>query len=203
MILYLSRLVCLFALRSSGFKNLPLKEAVEGGQLQIFCLGTSGQRDDGEHYRPIYVHSKVAIVDDVWATAGSGNLNNRGMRDDTEMNVATLDAELALGLRLMLWAEHLGLLSDDDLFAVARYLGHQHQEVEKDVRAERIFSYLQETLGDPLVGLRMMRERAEDNLRRYKAKQPFVGHLLPYLLEDEAEEQGLNFREAHGWLEEP
>jgi hypothetical protein len=119
------------------------------------------------------------------------------------MNVATLDAELALGLRLMLWAEHLGLLSDDDLFAVARYLGHQYQEAKKDVRAEGIFSSLQETLGDPLVGLRMMRERAEDNLRRYKAKQPFVGHLLPYLLEDEAEQQGLNFREAHGWLEEP
>jgi phosphatidylserine/phosphatidylglycerophosphate/cardiolipin synthase-like enzyme len=178
-------------------------EAVTEGRLHIFCLGTSGRREDGEHYRPIYVHSKVAIVDDVWATVGSGNLNNRGMCDDTEMNVATLDAELALGLRLMLWAEHLGLLSDDDLFALARYLGHQHQQVEKDMRAERIFSSLQETLGDPLVGLRMMRERAEDNLRRYKAKQPFVGHLLPYLLEDEAEQQGLNFREAHGWLEEP
>jgi len=193
------------AFTDAGIKLLRQEagEASQDGRLQVFCLGASTHKEDGEHYRPIYVHAKIAVVDDLWSTVGSANLNNRGMRDDTEMNVAVLDAELARGLRLMLWAEHLGLLSDDDLFAVARYLGHQHQEVKRDVRAERVLSYLQETLGDPLVGLRMMRERAEDNLRRYKAKQPFVGHLLPYLLGDEAEQQGLNFREAHGWLEEP
>src|SRR6266700_5847603 len=70
-------------------------EALSEGRLQAFCLGTSTREEDGEHYRPIYVHAKVAIIDDVWATAGSGNLNNRGMRDDTEMNVAVLDADLA------------------------------------------------------------------------------------------------------------
>jgi hypothetical protein len=48
-----------------------------------------------------------------------------------------------------------------------------------------------------------MTERAQDNLRRYKAKQPLQGHLLPYLSADEATQQGLNFREEHGWLEEP
>jgi phosphatidylserine/phosphatidylglycerophosphate/cardiolipin synthase-like enzyme len=53
------------------------------------------------------VHAKVAIVDDLWSTLGSANLNNRGMHDDTELNVATLDAELARGLRMLLWAEHL------------------------------------------------------------------------------------------------
>ena len=102
-------------------------EAVAQGRLQVFCLGTSGRQADGEHYRPIYVHAKVAIIDDVWSTMGSGNLNNRGMRDDTEMNVAVLDAELAHGLRLMLWAEHLGLVNDTALFSLARYMGHQHQ----------------------------------------------------------------------------
>jgi hypothetical protein len=30
-----------------------------------------------------------------------------------------------------------------------------------------------------------------------------VGHLLPYLTAEEAKQQGLNFREEHGWLEEP
>ncbi len=65
-------------------------QAVEEGRLQAFTLATSMRYDGTEHYRPIYVHAKVAIVDDVWTTVGSGNLNNRGMRDDTEMNVATL-----------------------------------------------------------------------------------------------------------------
>jgi phosphatidylserine/phosphatidylglycerophosphate/cardiolipin synthase-like enzyme len=66
--------------------------AVSEGRLLFFCLGTSTSKEDGEgrvDYRPIYVHGKVAIIDDVWATVGSANLNNRGLRDDTEMNVAT------------------------------------------------------------------------------------------------------------------
>ncbi len=178
-------------------------EAVSQGRLQIFCLGTCGRKEDGEHYRPIYVHAKVAIIDDLWSTVGSGNLNNRGMRDDAEMNIATFDAELAYGLRLMLWAEHLGLVNDNDQFALSRYLGHQHQSPEESAWALRLWQYLQETLGNPLVSLRQMSERAWDNLRRYKAKEPLVGHLLPYLTGEEATQQGLNFRETHGWLEEP
>ncbi len=96
-------------------------EAAAQGRIQAFCLATSAEVGGEEHYRPIYVHAKVAIVDDLWSTVGSANLNNRGMRDDTEMNVATLNRELALGLRLLLWAEHLGLLSEDDLLTVARH----------------------------------------------------------------------------------
>ncbi len=119
------------------------------------------------------------------------------------MNVATLDAELAYGLRLMLWAEHLGLAGDASLFALSRYLGSQYQQPEESAQAMQVWQYLQEQLGDPQTGLRLMVERAKDNLRHYKAKQPLVGHLLPYLTAEEATQQGLNFREEHGWLEEP
>ena len=178
-------------------------EAVARGRLQAFCLGTSARKEEGEHYRPIYVHAKVAIIDDLWATVGSANLNNRGMRDDTEMNVATLDPDLAPGLRLMLMAEHLGLAGDDDLSTLARLLGHQKQLPEEFEQGKRLWRYLYETLGDPVVGLRLMTERAQDNLRRYKARQPLLGHLLPYLSAAEAMQQGLNFHEEHGWLEEP
>jgi phosphatidylserine/phosphatidylglycerophosphate/cardiolipin synthase-like enzyme len=177
-------------------------QAFAEGRIQAFCLATSTRQDDGEHYRPIYVHAKVAIIDDVWATAGSGNLNNRGMRDDTELNVATLDTRLAQGLRMMLWAEHLGLFDDHDLFDLARYLGHQHQLPEEQAKGERIWRSVREALGNPQQGLRLMVERAQDNLRRYKARQPLVGHLLPYLKAEEATRQGLNFREEHGWIEE-
>jgi len=177
-------------------------EAVAKGRFQVFCLGSSTSQEDGEHYRPIYVHAKVAIVDDLRTTVGSANLNNRGMRDDTEMNVTTLDAELAQGLRLMLWAEHLGLVSEEALFSVAGYLGQQYQRQEDEAQAKQVCHSLQETLGDPLVGLSLMMERAQDNLRRYKARQPLLGHLLPYLTAQEARQHGLPFREEHGWVEE-
>ncbi len=177
-------------------------QAVEEGRVQAFTLATS-MRDNGtEHYRPIYVHAKVAIVDDVWTTVGSGNLNNRGMRDDTEMNVATLDPELAYSLRLILQGEHLGLLHDDDLLTFALTRNKQYLSKQEQKQITRIRSYLESTIGDPLIAFHMMHEQAWANLARYKAKQALVGHLLPYLTADEAMQQGLNFYEEHGWVEE-
>jgi phosphatidylserine/phosphatidylglycerophosphate/cardiolipin synthase-like enzyme len=178
-------------------------EAAAQGRIQVFCLAASAEIDGAELYRPIYVHAKVTIIDDLWSTVGSANLNNRGMRDDTEMNVATLDAELARGLRMLLWAEHLELIGEESMLTVARHLGHQRQRQSVDERAAGLLQSLQETLGDPLVGLQLMIERAQDNLRRYKAKQPLVGHLLPYLTAEEAKQQGLNFHDEHGWVEVP
>ena len=177
-------------------------EATAQGRIQAFCLATSTNIDGVEHYRPIYVHAKVAIVDDQWSTIGSANLNNRGMRDDTEMNIATLNAELARDLRMMLWAEHLGLMSGDDLFTIARHLGHQRQRPSLDQRSQGLLEYLNETVGNPSVGLRSMIARTQDNLRRFKAKQPLIGHLLPYLTAEEATKEGLNFHEERGWIEE-
>jgi phosphatidylserine/phosphatidylglycerophosphate/cardiolipin synthase-like enzyme len=57
--------------------------------------------------RPVYVHSKVGIVDDRWLTLGSANLNEHSLFNDTEMNVVTHEPALARAARLRLWAEHL------------------------------------------------------------------------------------------------
>ncbi|HEY4034142.1 MAG TPA: phospholipase D family protein [Ktedonobacteraceae bacterium] len=62
-------------------------QAVEERRLLAFCLATSTNEGNREHYRPIYVHAKVAIVDDLWTTVGSANLNNRGMRDETRVPI--------------------------------------------------------------------------------------------------------------------
>jgi phosphatidylserine/phosphatidylglycerophosphate/cardiolipin synthase-like enzyme len=55
----------------------------------------------------VYVHSKVGIVDDRWLTVGSANLNAHSLYHDTEMNVLTLDPDLARATRIRLWSEHL------------------------------------------------------------------------------------------------
>ena len=55
----------------------------------------------------LYVHAKVAIVDDRWLTVGSANLNEHSLFNDTEINIATCDPVLARHTRLALWAEHL------------------------------------------------------------------------------------------------
>ncbi|MBB2914571.1 phosphatidylserine/phosphatidylglycerophosphate/cardiolipin synthase-like enzyme [Streptosporangium becharense] len=40
---------------------------------------------------PVYVHAKVCVIDDVWATIGSDNFNRRSWTYDSELTCATLD----------------------------------------------------------------------------------------------------------------
>jgi phosphatidylserine/phosphatidylglycerophosphate/cardiolipin synthase-like enzyme len=75
-----------------------------GRILACALYARSGPRAD-----PIYVHAKVAIIDDRWLTLGSANLNEHSLFNDTEMNVVAQNPELALRTRKRLWAEHLEL----------------------------------------------------------------------------------------------
>lgn len=72
------------------------------------------------------MHAKICVIDDVWATVGSDNLNRRSWTHDSELSCAVIDATLdprsptdpgglgdgarrfARDLRLALWREHLG-----------------------------------------------------------------------------------------------
>jgi phosphatidylserine/phosphatidylglycerophosphate/cardiolipin synthase-like enzyme len=57
--------------------------------------------------RPVYVHSKAAVIDDAWLTVGSANLNEHSLFNDTEANVVVCEPALAREVRLKLWEEHL------------------------------------------------------------------------------------------------
>jgi phosphatidylserine/phosphatidylglycerophosphate/cardiolipin synthase-like enzyme len=61
----------------------------------------------GRTFDRVYVHAKVAVVDDRWMTIGSANLNAHSLFNDSEMNLVTCDPALARDTRLRLWAEHL------------------------------------------------------------------------------------------------
>ncbi|MFC7550413.1 phospholipase D family protein [Plantactinospora sp. GCM10030261] len=79
---------------------------------------------------PVYVHAKVCVVDDVWASVGSDNFNRRSWTHDSELSCAVLDdtaddreptdpaglgdgaRRYARDLRLRLWREHLDRAPD-------------------------------------------------------------------------------------------
>ncbi|GIL35189.1 phospholipase D family protein [Phycicoccus sp. DTK01] len=73
---------------------------------------------------PVYVHSKVCIVDDVWASVGSDNFNRRSWTNDSELSLAIQDDRargdggaprdaFARRLRRELVGEHVGLAADE------------------------------------------------------------------------------------------
>ncbi len=62
---------------------------------------------------PIDVHAKIMIIDDVWLTVGSANINDRGFKTEGEINAVVLDEQLAKDLRKRLMAEHLGIAKED------------------------------------------------------------------------------------------
>jgi phosphatidylserine/phosphatidylglycerophosphate/cardiolipin synthase-like enzyme len=79
-------------------------DADQGRVFASTLYARSGVRAD-----PIYVHAKLAVIDDAWLTIGSANLNEHSLFNDTEMNIVSHDPTLARETRLRLWSEHLEL----------------------------------------------------------------------------------------------
>ena len=55
---------------------------------------------------PVYIHSKLMIVNDVFTTHGSANINTRSMQVDSELNIAHEWASVTQALRRRLWGMH-------------------------------------------------------------------------------------------------
>jgi phosphatidylserine/phosphatidylglycerophosphate/cardiolipin synthase-like enzyme len=108
-------------------------------RLDMKTTGPSGSDPQTKDFRarllPIYVHAKVGIVDNTWATIGSANLDglsldsslpsdilnglfHRSEQRAIEVNGVFFDTKTPPGnvvdiLRRKLWAEHLGFLKAD------------------------------------------------------------------------------------------
>ncbi len=200
-------------------------QAVAEHRLHFFCLASSETRshDNLMRYRPIYVHAKVGIVDDRWTTVGSANLNSRGMSHDAELNVAVLDEEFSRGLRLSLWAEHLGALSHahagwpqpaciplpgplrvpeaEGVLALIHEIESWLQLPEGSTATATADDVDLQTLEDPLAGIDLMARHAAANLERLRQGKRLVGQLLPYLRHKEGKAAGLHVNHARGLLD--
>ena len=110
--------------RLAQARAMATVQAAGGSRVALYDL-------ENEVGMPVYVHAKVCVIDDVWVTVGSDNLNRRSWTHDSELSCAIIDSDLdgrspldpgglgdgsrrfARALRLSLWAEHLGRSPDD------------------------------------------------------------------------------------------
>lgn len=101
---------------------LAMRPILEAGGDRVAILGLTNRKG-----LPVYVHSKVCIIDDRWASVGSDNLNRRSWSSDSEISCLVMDERtdgledgedaprdgFPLRLRRQLCAEHLGIPEDD------------------------------------------------------------------------------------------
>jgi len=117
--------------RVGQIEAVELVRRAGGERVGLYDL----ENDEG---RPIYIHAKVCIVDDVWMTLGSDNLNVRSWTHDSELTCAVVDPEsdgrepvdpggrgdgarrLPRALRTKLFREHLGDVDDADVLDPVR-----------------------------------------------------------------------------------
>jgi phosphatidylserine/phosphatidylglycerophosphate/cardiolipin synthase-like enzyme len=65
-------------------KALDLCRSADPDRVHVFDV-------ENHQGTPVYVHAKVCVIDDVWATVGSDNLNRRSWTHDSELSCAVID----------------------------------------------------------------------------------------------------------------
>lgn len=86
--------------------------AALGAHENFLLCGIAGRGATGDRV-PVYVHSKLMLVDDAWATVGSANLHRFSLFGNSEMNASVLSPRHVRGFRVQLFAEHLGVDTSD------------------------------------------------------------------------------------------
>lgn len=106
-------------------RRLREMDAFRHPRLGVFALWTPRRVRRDPALRAVYIHAKVAIVDDCWATIGSANLDSASLETadeffvpverNVEVNAVLLDGVdgapatgFVADLRRRLWSEHLG-----------------------------------------------------------------------------------------------
>jgi cardiolipin synthase len=104
------------------------------GRYENFALAGIAGLDARGRRSTVYVHSKIMLVDDAWATIGSCNLHAPSLSGHTEMNASIRDPEVGRALRCELLAEHLGqdTAGVDDRAALRLY-----REIARENRRRR------------------------------------------------------------------
>jgi phosphatidylserine/phosphatidylglycerophosphate/cardiolipin synthase-like enzyme len=104
------------------------------GQYRNFALVGIAGRNAQNGRSTIYVHAKIMLIDDSWATIGSCNLHRNSLFGSTEMNASFWDPNVVRALRCDLLAEHLDRDTAhlDDRAALGCY-----RDVAEENRAKR------------------------------------------------------------------
>jgi phosphatidylserine/phosphatidylglycerophosphate/cardiolipin synthase-like enzyme len=79
------------------------------GMRPNFTLAALATPDRAGRRHEVYVHAKIMLIDDAWATIGSTNILTRSFHADTELNASVWHPPTVRALRETLLREHTGI----------------------------------------------------------------------------------------------
>lgn len=92
----------------------------------IAGLGADGCR------QPVYVHAKLMLIDDEWATVGSCNLHHYSLFGNGELNAAFWEPVTVRAMRVELFQEHLAVdtaaMDDTTALRLFRRIAHENRQ---------------------------------------------------------------------------
>lgn len=92
--------------------------------------------DNTGHRQPVYVHAKLMLIDDEWATVGSCNLHHYSLFGNSELNAAFWDPVTVRAMRVELFQEHLALdtaeLDDSSALRLFRRIADENRQRHTD-----------------------------------------------------------------------
>ena len=100
--------------QTRAIKDSTVQQEERPGLKVHLCSLVAPDSPAGQRWMPVYVHSKLMIIDDVFTTQGSANINTRSMQVDSELNIAHEWASVTRGLRRRLWEMHTGGMGAQD-----------------------------------------------------------------------------------------
>lgn len=83
-----------------------LHQEAPPGLKMVVCSLVAPDSPPGKDWVPVYIHSKLMIINDVYTTHGSANINTRSMRVDSELNIAHEWHSVTKKMRRDLWRIH-------------------------------------------------------------------------------------------------
>ncbi|WLH68460.1 phosphatidylserine/phosphatidylglycerophosphate/cardiolipin synthase family protein [Pseudomonas sp. FP2309] len=109
--------------------------------LKVHVCSLVAPDSPGHDWVPVYIHSKLMIVNDVFTTHGSANINTRSMQVDSELNIAHEWMSVTQALRRRLWGLHTAGMGVQDEANSAFESWQEITRRNKELRQKKLRPY--------------------------------------------------------------
>ena len=169
-----------------GIKSM--EDCLEHPQIGFFTLWSSKSSHKIFEIQQLYVHSKLAIVDDIWATIGTANLDGTSLTHVNELK-GFFGAKFQRSMEINVMIPEIDNNSFDEVKKIRKTLWKEHLGVDTNIN------------NSDNTWLELWQEIARQNIKSLNKKVPYLqSQILPYSKEKDVKKQLEDLKiDINGW----